>query len=132
MRPALRLLRGGFLQRSIDEMKRNTFSVFKGEDITGDFADMEVHSFRHLDSLKSIKVFSDADTGERMVHHAKLIKKVGADCPPETQAVLNELAKTHAFTKVLGEEAASRGLKPEAVTQCISLVYDSLPTRPWQ
>ncbi|PUU73883.1 complex I intermediate-associated protein 30-domain-containing protein [Tuber borchii] len=63
MRPALRLLRGGFLQRSIDEMKRNTFSVFKGEGITGDFADMEIHSFRHPDSLKSIKVFSDADTG---------------------------------------------------------------------
>ncbi|PUU77512.1 hypothetical protein B9Z19DRAFT_1086112 [Tuber borchii] len=63
---------------------------------------------------------------ERMVHHAKLIKKIGDDCPTEIQAGLNELAKTPAFTKVLREEAASRGLKPEAVTLCIALVYDKV------
>ncbi|PUU77513.1 hypothetical protein B9Z19DRAFT_1086113 [Tuber borchii] len=60
---------------------------------------------------------------ERMVHHAKLIKKIGAGCPTEIQAGLNELAKTPAFTKVLRKEAASRGLKPEAVTPCIASVY---------
>ena len=61
-----------------------------------------------------------------MVYHAKLIKKIGADCPPEIQAGLNELAKTLAFTKVLRYEAASRGLKLEAVTPCIALVYDKV------
>jgi len=58
-----------------------------------------------------------------MVHHAKLINKIGADCPPEIQAGLNELAKTPAFTKGLHDEPASRGLKPEAVSPCIALVY---------
>lgn len=52
-------------------------AVFKGEGITGDFADMEVHSFRHPDSLKSIKVFSDADTGGFSKVHMDL-----TPCPP--------------------------------------------------
>ena len=59
-----------------------------------------------------------------MVHHAKLIKKIKTDCPPEIQVGLNELAKTPEFTKILYDEVASRGLVLEAVIQCIALAYN--------
>jgi len=61
-----------------------------------------------------------------MVHHAKLIKKIGTDCPPRIQAGLNELAKAPEFTKVLHDEVASRGLRLKAVTPCIALVYEKV------
>ena len=61
-----------------------------------------------------------------MVYYAKLIKKIGTDCPPGTQAGLNELAKAPEFTKVLHDEVASRGLGLEAVTPCIALVYEKV------
>ena len=41
-----------------------------------------------------------------MVHHAKLIKKIKTDCPPEIQAGLNELAKTPEFTKILHDQGS--------------------------
>ena len=64
---------------------------------------------------------------EHIVHHAILIKKIKADCPLDgrldIQAGLDELAKTPEFTKILHDEAASRGLVLEAVIQCIALAY---------
>ena len=61
-----------------------------------------------------------------MVHYAKLIKKIGTDCPPGIQAGLNELAKAPEFTKVLHNQVASRGLGLKAVTRCIALVYKNV------
>ena len=58
------------------------------------------------------------------MYHAKLIKEIRTDCPPGIQAGLDELAKTSAFTHVLRDEAASRGLVLEAVIRCIALIYD--------
>ncbi|PUU75166.1 hypothetical protein B9Z19DRAFT_368232 [Tuber borchii] len=66
---------------------------------------------------------------EHMVYYAKLRKKIGTDCPPETQAGLNELAKAPEFTKVLHDEVASRGLELKAVTSCIASVYNKVLRR---
>lgn len=64
MRPAFKLLqRGGFLKRTFDEFKSGTHKVFSMQGVTGNFDDMEIHSFRHPSSLDGIVTFSDADIG---------------------------------------------------------------------
>ncbi|PUU82591.1 hypothetical protein B9Z19DRAFT_1190263 [Tuber borchii] len=69
------------------------------------------------------EIFNVRGALEYMVHYAKLIKKIGTDCPPGIQAGLNELAKAPEFTKALHDEVASHGLGLTAVTSCIALVY---------
>lgn len=59
-----------------------------------------------------------------MVYHAKLLKKIGADCALGVQSGLDEISKTPAFTKLLHEEAAARGLAPKAVIPCIDFIYN--------
>jgi len=58
-----------------------------------------------------------------MVYEAKLIKKIGTDCPPGVQAGLSALAKTEAFTEVLQKEVAVRNLVLEDVSPSIDFVY---------
>ena len=58
-----------------------------------------------------------------MVYEAKLIKKIGADCPPGVQAGLSALAKTEAFTQALQKEVAVRNLVLEDVSPSVDFVY---------
>ncbi|PUU78575.1 hypothetical protein B9Z19DRAFT_1141958 [Tuber borchii] len=61
---------------------------------------------------------------ERMVYHAKLLKKIGADWALGIQSGLDEISKAPAFTKLLHEQAAARGLVPKDIIPCIAFVYD--------
>ncbi|PUU72546.1 hypothetical protein B9Z19DRAFT_1069682 [Tuber borchii] len=77
-----------------------------------------------IEKIKLMENFNIRGALEHMVYHAKLIKEIRADCPAGIQEGLNELAKTPEFTRVLGEEVASRGLTLEAVIRCIALIYN--------
>ncbi|CUS15414.1 unnamed protein product [Tuber aestivum] len=60
---------------------------------------------------------------ERIVEHAKELKKLPGKCPSGTQAALDILATTQAFKKILEMEIKGRKLVGRDVKRCIPLVY---------
>jgi len=58
------------------------------------------------------------------VYQAKLMKKIGTDCPSGVQAGLDALAKTSEFTQALQKEVAASDLALEKVTACIPSIHD--------
>ncbi|KAG0637892.1 hypothetical protein HOY80DRAFT_1049832 [Tuber brumale] len=63
---------------------------------------------------------------ELVVHHAKLIKKIGSNCVSGIQDGIDELAGTAALVAALQDEVAARQLTLDDVTARIGCIYNTV------